>query len=155
MCCWNAHISNEPGLQMPGINMISHLIHQKTKSFELYHPHEFYSTIILLYFNNSLYFYYDNSRRHRHGNVHDNVKVFGLGRIDLLHRCYCGRASTETCYCQYIHNMLLWACKKYCWTYVWNKPHIAYINHPASDLYMWSWGRWRASEACCNCYSKR
>ncbi len=63
---------------MPGINTISHLIHQKTKSFELYHPHSFYSTIILLYFHNSLYFYYDNFRRDRHGNVNDNVKVFGL-----------------------------------------------------------------------------
>ncbi len=47
-----------------------------------------------------------------HGNVHDNVNVFGLS---YLLRCCCGRASTETCYyCQYIHNMLLWACKKYC-----------------------------------------
>ncbi len=48
------------------------------------------------------------SRRDWHGNVHDNVNVFGLGRIDLLRCCCCcGRARTETCYCQYIHNMLL------------------------------------------------
>ncbi len=46
-----------------------------------------------------------------HGNVHDNVNVFGLGGIDLLRCSCCGRASSETCYCQYIHNMLLWACK--------------------------------------------
>ncbi len=50
-------------------------------------------------------FCHDNSQRDWHGNVHDNVNVFGLGGIDLL-RC-CGRANTETCYCQYIHNMLL------------------------------------------------
>ncbi len=62
----------------------------------------------------TLYFCHDNSRRDWHGNVHDNVNVFGLGGIDLLRCCCCGRASTETCYCQYIHNMLLWACKKYC-----------------------------------------
>ncbi len=61
----------------------------------------------------TVYFCHDNSRRDWHGNVHDNVNVFGLGRIDLL-RCCCDRASTETCYCQYIYNMLLWACKKYC-----------------------------------------
>ncbi len=48
---------------------------------------------------------HDNSRRDWHGNVYDNVNVFGLGRIDLL-RC-CGRASSKTCYSQYIHNMLL------------------------------------------------
>ncbi len=57
-------------------------------------------------------FCHDNSRRVYHGNVHDNVNVFGLGGIDLLHCC--SRASIETCYCQYIHNTLLWACKKYC-----------------------------------------
>ncbi len=61
-------------------------------------------------------FCHDNSRRDWHGNIHDNVNVFGLGGIDLL-RCCCGRASTETCYCQYIHTMLLWACKEY-----WNNP---------------------------------
>ncbi len=50
-----------------------------------------------------------------HDNVHDNVNMFGLGGIDLLCFCFCcSRASTETGYCQYIHNMLLWACKKYC-----------------------------------------
>ncbi len=36
-----------------------------------------------------------------HVNIHGNVNVFGLGRIDLL-RCF-GRACTETCYRQYIH----------------------------------------------------
>ncbi len=46
---------------------------------------------------------HDNSRRDLHGNVHDNVDVFGFGGIDLLH--YCGRASNETHYCQYIHNV--------------------------------------------------
>ncbi len=59
-------------------------------------------------------FCHDNSLRDWHGNVHDNVNIFGLGGIDLLHYCCCCRASTETCYCQYIHNMLLWACKIYC-----------------------------------------
>ncbi len=59
-----------------------------------------------------LQFCHDNSQRDWHGNVHDNVNVFGLGGIDLLR--FCGRASTETCYCQYVHNMLLWACKIYC-----------------------------------------
>ncbi len=66
------------------------------------------------------YFCHDNSRRDWDGNVHDNVKVFGLGRIDLLLlllHC-CGRSSTEACYCQYIHKMLLWACTKHwCCTY--------------------------------------
>ncbi len=62
-----------------------------------------------------LQFCHDNSQRDWHGNVHDNVNVFGFGGIDLLRCCCCcGRASTETCYCQYVHNMLLWACKKYC-----------------------------------------
>jgi len=45
-----------------------------------------------------------------HGNGYGNVNVFGLGGIDLLH-CSC-RASTETCYCQYI--LLLWACQTRC-----------------------------------------
>ncbi len=44
-------------------------------------------------------------------NVYDNVNVFSLGGIDLLHCCCC-RASTETCYWEYINR--LWACKKYC-----------------------------------------
>ncbi len=71
----------------------------------------------------NIYFCDDNSRRDWHGNVHDNVNVFGLGGIYLL-RCCGGRASTETCYWQYIHNMLLWACKKYCCCkYTWNNPH--------------------------------
>ncbi len=61
-----------------------------------------------------LYFCHDNSRGDWHDNVYDNVNVFGLGGIGLLHCCCCGRTSTETCYCQYIHNMLLWACKKHC-----------------------------------------
>ncbi len=74
------------------------------------------------------YFYHDNSRRVWHGNVHDSVKVFDLGGIDLL-RCCCGRASTETCYCQYIHNMLLWACKKCCCTYnIYEITPIYYIH---------------------------
>ncbi len=47
-------------------------------------------------FRSEKVFCHDNSRRDCHGNVHDNVNVFGLGRIDLLH-CCCGRASTETC----------------------------------------------------------
>ncbi len=59
-----------------------------------------------------MYFYHDNSRRVWHGNVHDNVNVFGLGGIVLLRCC---RVSTETCYGQYIHNMLLCACMKYCY----------------------------------------
>ncbi len=29
--------------------------------------------------------------------------MFGLGGIDLLRCCWWGRASTDTCYCQYIH----------------------------------------------------
>ncbi len=37
--------------------------------------------------------------------VHDKVNVFGLGGIDMLHCCCCGRASTEACYCQ-IHPQL-------------------------------------------------
>ncbi len=40
-------------------------------------------------------FFHDDSRSDLHGNVHDNVNVFGLGRIDLL-RCCCSRASNET-----------------------------------------------------------
>ncbi len=39
-----------------------------------------------------MYFCHDNSRRDWHGNVHNNVNVFGLGRTDLL-RCCC-RPST-------------------------------------------------------------
>ncbi len=27
------------------------------------------------------------------------------------------------------------------------------MNHPIADLYRWSWGRWRDSEAHCNCFS--
>ncbi len=82
-------------------------------------------------------FCHDNSLRDWHGNVHSNVNVFGLGGIDLLRCCCCGRACTEICYCQYIHNMLLWACKKYCCskynthiyiTYMKKKP-VAYMNH--------------------------
>ncbi len=72
--------------------------------------------------------------------VHDNVNVFGLGGIDLLCCCCCGTASSETCYCQYIHTMLLWACKIYCCcTYNMNNPHS--IHNPVADLYRWSWGR--------------
>ncbi len=52
--------------------------------------------------------YVYNSWRVWHGNVHGNVNVFGIGWIDLLH-CCCGRASTDTCCCQYIHNILLWS----------------------------------------------
>ncbi len=51
---------------------------------------------------NYTHFCHDHSRRDWHGNVHGNVNVFGLGGIDLLH--YCGRASSKTCYCQYIHS---------------------------------------------------
>ncbi len=99
-------------------------------------------------------FCHDNSRRDWHVNVHDNVNVFGLGGIDLLRCCCCccGRARTETCYCQYIHNMLLWACKKYCCCkYIIHEinPPTAYMNHLVADLYRWSWGRWRVSEARC------
>ncbi len=61
-------------------------------------------------------------------NVHDNVNVFGLGGIDLL-RCCCGRACTGTRYCQYIHNMLLWACKKYCCC-TYNIHEITPISYP-------------------------
>ncbi len=52
-------------------------------------------------------------------------------------------------------DMLLWACKKYCCcTYILNNPRIWHTwNHSAADPYRWSWGRWRVSEACCNCYS--
>ncbi len=61
------------------------------------------------YFTHCIYYFcHDNSRSDVHGNIHDNVNVFGLGGIDLLRCCCCcGRTSTETCYCQYIHNMLL------------------------------------------------
>ncbi len=38
--------------------------------------------------------------------------IIVLGGIDLL--CCCCRASNTIFYYQYIHNMLLWACKKYC-----------------------------------------
>ncbi len=80
--------------------------------------------------------------------MHDNVNVFGLGGIDLLHCCFCcGRASTETCYCQYIHNMLLWACKKYCCCKYNIHEITPYSIHESprsrSRLYRWSWGRWR------------
>ncbi len=30
-----------------------------------------------------------------------------------------------------------------------NNPHITYMNHLVADLYRWSWGRWRVSEARC------
>ncbi len=67
----------------------------------------------------------DNSRNDWHDNVHDNVNVFGLGRIDLLH-CCCGRASTETCYCN--------TSTTCCCEYVRNTAaaHITYINNPHS-----------------------
>ncbi len=59
-------------------------------------------------------------------------------------------ATAETCYYQYIHNMFLWACKKYwCCTYNMNNPHSIHDH-----LYRWSWGRWRATEVHCYCYSK-
>ncbi len=59
----------------------------------------------------------DQIHQHCHVHYHTNPSESChdrniYGRIDLLH-CCCGRASTETCYSQYIHNMLLWACKKY------------------------------------------
>ncbi len=98
----------------------------------------------------NVYFCHDNSRRDWHGNVHDNVNVFGLGGIDLLRCCCCcDRASTETCYCQYIHKLLLWACKKYCCCKYNIHERTPYINHLVADLYRWSWGRWRVSEARC------
>ncbi len=84
--------------------------------------------------------------------VHDNDNVLGLGGIDLI-RC-CVRASTETCYCQYIHNMLLWAFKKYCKYNIHEITPIAYMNHLLADLYRWSWGRWRVSEARCETATK-
>ncbi len=34
-----------------------------------------------------------------------------------------------------------------------NNP-IWHMKHPVANLYRWSWGRWRVSEACCNFYSK-
>ncbi len=83
---------------------------------------------------------------------YDNVNVFGLGAIDLLSCCCCGRASTKTCYRQCTHSMLLWACKKYCWC-KYNIHEITLItsmNHLVADIYRWSWGRWRVA----NCYSK-
>ncbi len=63
------------------------------------------------------YFSHDNYLKSLAGDGYDNVNVFGLGGIDLLHRCwiaaavgYCCscrlllllQASTGTCYCQCI-----------------------------------------------------
>ncbi len=54
-------------------------------------------------------------------------------------------------------DMLMWACKKYCCC-TYNIYEITPIyntwNYPIAYLYRWSWGRWRVSEAHCNCYSK-
>ncbi len=56
-------------------------------------------------------FCHDNSRRDWHGNVRDNVNVFGLGGIDAT---LLQSKSRDLLLPNYIHNMLLWACKKYC-----------------------------------------
>ncbi len=45
---------------------------------------------------------HDNSQRDWHGNVHDIVNVFVVAGYML---CCCSRASTESFYWQYIHNM--------------------------------------------------
>ncbi len=57
---------------------------------------------------------------------------WGFGEIDLLRCCCCDRASTESCFNQNIHNMLLWASKKYCCTYYIYKitPPINHMLHP-------------------------
>ncbi len=60
--------------------------------------------------------------------------VFGLGVIDLL-CCCCCRASTETCYCQYIQDMLLWACMKFCcctWYNTYESPPYSIQESPCS-----------------------
>ncbi len=51
----------------------------------------------------------------------------------------CVRANTETCYCQYIHNMLLWACKKNCC--------CKYSIHESPRSRSIQVVRWRVSEA--------
>ncbi len=57
-----------------------------------------------------------------------NVNVFGLGGIDLLRCC-----------CKYnIYGI---------------SPHKCSLHdHPIADLYRWSWGRWRVSEASTSMY---
>ncbi len=91
------------------------------------------------YYNGSFTFYHNfchrKSLRVYHGNdMMDNV--FSLGGIVLL--CCCGRASTTTCYCQYIHNMLLWTCKKYCCcTYnIYEITPIYYIHESSRSRYI-------------------
>ncbi len=112
---------------------------------------------IYIYIYIYIYVHHNNSRRDWDGNVHDNVNVFGLGRIDLLHCC--GRSSIEACYCQYIHNMLLWACTKHwCCTYniheitpppsVHESPHSRSIQVELGKVE----GFWNALP---NCYSKK
>ncbi len=67
------------------------------------------------------------------------------------------QSNCKTCYCQHIHNTLLWAYNKYCCcTYnKWNNSHIWHTwNNPVTYLYRWSWGRWRVSEVRWNCNSK-
>ncbi len=91
------------------------------------------------YYNGSFTFYHNfcnrKSLRVYHGNdMIDNV--FSLGGIVLL--WCCGRASTTTCYCQYIHNMLLWTCKKYCCcTYnIYEITPIYYIHESSRSRYI-------------------
>ncbi len=73
---------------------------------------------------------------HYHANPSERCHDRNIyGRIDLLH-CCCGRASTETCYCQYIHNTLLWACKKYyiCMYVCRNTQHSLLLFSGASEV---------------------
>ncbi len=60
--------------------------------------------------------------------------TISFGWIDLLCCCCCGRASTKTCYCKYIHNMLQQYC---CCTY--NMYEIQKKNQsaaPCDDVIM-------------------
>ncbi len=82
--------------------------------------------------------------------------VFGLGVIDLL-CCCCCRASTETCYCQYIQDMLLWACMKFCCcTYnTYESPPYSIQESPCSRSIQVELGKVEGSWSTVNYYSKQ
>ncbi len=64
---------------------------------------------IYIYIYTHTHICHDNSRRDWHGNVHDNVNIFGLGGIDLhtaaaaFTRLATANIST-TCCCEHVRN---------------------------------------------------
>ncbi len=82
------------------------------------------------------------------GNIHGSVNGFGLGGIDLWkskNRDFLLPIYQQICCCEYVRNT----------ADIYEKIPIydIYKNNPGANLDRWSWGRWRVSEAHCNCYT--